>query len=194
MEALTLLRRALSAAGEVLRIGQDIQSSARMDLIKDLHAICLKCETAYETVLLRLVPVKNALQDPDRLATELRSLASDVDTRDAFKPEYLSGEADVLLSRLENNLDPMKYALEVNRLKEIREHVEKLGYFDPLLNTSYDQFMRALDSIATQIQTPGVDKAERAEYVRKAIYEFEEELRAAIDDIRGVKDAILRGT
>jgi len=193
METVAMLRRALGAAGEVLRLGQAIQGPARMDFIKDLHAICLKCEAAYETVLLRLVPVKNALNDPDQLAMELRSLASDTVTRDAFKPEHLCGEVDVLLSRLESNLDPLKYALDVNRLRAIRDHLQQVGNFDVALRESYDQFTSALDNIATQIQTPGEDKIERAEYVRTAIGEFEEELRSAINDIRGIKDAIIRG-
>ena len=194
METVAMLRRALGAAGEVLRLGQAVQGPARMGFIKDLHAICLKCEAAYETVLLRLAPVKDALSDPDQLAMELRSLASDAGTRAAFKPEHLCGEVDILLSRLESNLDPLKYALDVNRLHAIRDHLQQVGNFDVALRDSYDQFTNALDDIATQIQTPGEDKIERAAYVRTSIGEFEEELRSAIDHIRGIKDAIIRGT
>jgi hypothetical protein len=144
-------------------------------------------------VLLRLVPVKNAFGDPDRLAVELRALAADTDTRDAFKPEHLCGEVDVLLSRIESNLDPLKYSLDIGRLRAIRDHLRAFGSFDAALNESYDTFARALDDIASQIQLGGADKSERASYVRTAVREFEQELRSAIDEIRATKDAIVRG-
>jgi hypothetical protein len=188
-----MLKRALNAAGKVLRWGQGIQEPARLDFIKDLHAICLKCEAAYETVLLRLVPVKNSFSDPDKLAGELRILAADSTTRSAFKPEHLCGEVDVLLSRLESHLDPLKYSLDVNRLRAIREHLRNFGNFDAALYESYDAFVRSLDDIATQIQTGGHDRLERASYVRTAVREFELELRSAIEDIRATKDAIICG-
>jgi hypothetical protein len=193
METVAMLKRALSATGEVLKAGQGIQEPARMGLVKDLHSVCLKCEGAYETVLLRLVPVKNAFNDPDQLAMELRLLASDTETRDAFKPEHLCGEVDELLTRLESNLDPLKYSLDVNRLGAIREHLNQAGSFDAAIYESYDQFMRDLDGIATQIQMSTEDKTERAEYVRTAIVKFEEELRSGIDDIRRIKDDIISG-
>jgi hypothetical protein len=107
------------------------------------------------------------------------------------EPEHLCGEVDLLLSRLESNLDPLKYSLDVIRLSAIRDQLQRLGNFDVALRDSYDQFTKALDNIATQIQRPGEDKIERAEYVRTAIGEFEDELRSAINDIRRTKDDII---
>ena len=145
METLELLKRALKAAARVLRVAGGIQKDARHKLINDLHGICAKCEDAYGTVLIRLRTVKDAFSDPDALATELRDFAADSETRDAFKPEHLCGEVDFLLDALASNLDPLKYSIDVNRIKEIRGTLQNIGNVDLAIYASYDQLRGDLD-------------------------------------------------
>jgi len=192
METLQVLKRALSAAAEVLSFGAGIQKDARERLIADLHSICGKCEDAYGTVLLRLRPVKKAFGDPQLLASELLDLSTDQSTRDSFKPEHLCGEVDNLLDALANNLDALKYAVDWNRITAIKEGIRNIGNFDAAIFASYDQFARNLEGISTQLTDPSEDSMERVAYARRVITEFEKELRDAIDGVRQCKDLVLR--
>jgi len=53
--------------------------------VTELQTICTNCESAYDAMLTRLVPVKNAYSDPIKLATELRALQMDQTVRRQFK-------------------------------------------------------------------------------------------------------------
>jgi hypothetical protein len=193
METLALLKRALKAAAEVIGFGAGIQKDARQRLIYDLHSICGKCEDAYGSVLLKLRPVKDAFNDAALLSMELRNFATDVETRDHFKPEHLCGEVDAILDSLANNLDSLKYSVEWNRITSIRETLNGMGSYDAAIYASYDEFARALDTIAGQLSDPSEDLTERMAYARKVISDFETELRSAIDEMRKSKDIVLRG-
>lgn len=193
METLVLLKRALKEAAEVLSFGAGIQKSARQQLVSDLHSVCGKCEDAYGTVLLKLRPVKDAFNDANTLSIELRNFATDMETRDRFKPEHLCGEVDNILDRLANNLDSLKYSIEWNRITSIRETLKGMGNYDAVIYASYDEFARGLDKIAGQLVDSSQDSVERMEYAKKVVLEFEIELRSAIDEMRKSKDIVLRG-
>lgn len=91
MEVLELIQRALKVVAEVVKWGAGIQEQTRKELVQELQSICLNCEAAYDAVLKRLVPVKDAFSDRNRLADELRAFVADTQTRDRFKPEHLCG-------------------------------------------------------------------------------------------------------
>jgi hypothetical protein len=193
METLALLKRALKAAAEVLGFGAGIQKAARQQLISDLHSICGKCEDAYGAVLLKLRPVKDSFNDANTLSIELRNFATDVETRDRFKPERLCGEVDSLLDSLANNMDSLKYSIEWNRITSIRATLNGMGSYDAAIYASYDEFARGLDNIAGQLTDPSQNIVERMEYAKRVVSEFEVDLRSAIDDMRISKDTVLRG-
>jgi hypothetical protein len=193
MEVLELLKRALKTCASVIKLGAGIQGKVRKELTKDLQQICLKCEKAYETVLKRLSPVKDAFQDPKSLAKALRGFATDTKTRNAFKPEHLCGEIDHLITRLESNLDPLKYSIDVMRIQDLRKHLQSVGNYDAAIYQSYDGFARQLDELATQLQDSSFDIEERKHYAQHVIREFETDLRTAIDGVRDVKNSIIRG-
>ena len=86
--------------------------------------------------------------------------------RGQFKPEFLCSEVDKLLAQLQNNLAPLKYSIDLNRIDVLRESLVKLGNLGKAILDSYDEFMRQLDRIATDIQTHAVDPAEGAQYIR----------------------------
>jgi hypothetical protein len=179
MQILDVLTQAVKASARVLKWGAGLQEGTRRGLIADLQAICANCETAYDAVLTRLVPVKNAFADPSALAGELRSFAADRATRDAFKPDHLCGQVDHLLSRLASNLDPLKYAIDVRRIAQFRQSLQQFGNVDGAIYQAYDDLVRDLDRIATELQNPATDRAERAQYARHVIDEFEDDLRSA---------------
>src|SRR5688572_7070390 len=116
MEVLNALKQAVKACADVVRWGAGLQENARRELIADLQTICDNCDAAYDAVLARLVPVKNAFADPATLASELRAFAADAATRNKFKPQHLCGQVDHLLARLSSNLDPLKYSIDYRRI------------------------------------------------------------------------------
>ena len=191
MAIVDLLRRALKSCADVLKLGAGIQEPARRQLIQDLQSICKKCEQAYATVLKRLSPVKDSLKNPQKLAFALRQFASDTRTRNAFKPEHLCGEVDHLLARLQSNLDPLKYSVDVSRIQEIRGELSTIGNVDAAIYRGYDELTAQLDDLATQLQTSTGDRRERTRYIRHVIANFEQDLRGAIAGIRKAKSAIV---
>jgi hypothetical protein len=188
MEVLNLLKRAVKACADVIKWGAGIQEPARKGLVKDLQDICLNCEAAYDAVLTRLVPVKDALSNKNKLSTELRAFAADSETRDKFKPEHLCGQVDQLLARLSSNLDPLKYSVDYRRIEGLRESLNQFGSFDAAIYQSYDELTSQLDQIATQINDPAFDGEERVQYARHVINDFETELRSAKTSVREAKD------
>ncbi len=192
METLELITRALKACGDVLRWGAGLQEKTRTDLAADLQCVCDSCDSAYAAVLARLLPVKNAFADPAKLAAELRSFAADANTRNEFKPEHLCGKVDTLLFRLQSNLDPLKYSVDVTRIGELRTTFAMMGSVDAAIYSTYDEFTRHLDGIATQLQDASSDKQERLGYAQHVISDFEGELRSAMDTVRSAKNAVLQ--
>ena len=108
MQVFEALKQAVKACADVVKWGAGIQEPTRKGLAADLQAICTNCDAAYDAVLTRLVPIKNAFADPTALAAELRAFAADAATRANFKPDHLCGQVDQLLIRLSSNLDPLK--------------------------------------------------------------------------------------
>ncbi|WP_455387740.1 hypothetical protein [Petrachloros mirabilis] len=188
MEVLDLLKRAVKACADVIRWGAEIQGPARKALVKDLQDICLNCEAAYDAVLTRLIPVKDAFSNKDKLSTELRAFRADSQTRDKFKPEHLCGQVDQLLARLGSNLDPLKYSVDYRRIEDLRKSLKQFGSFDAAIYQSYDDLTSQLDQIATQINDPTFDSKERAQYATHVINDFETELRSAKKSVREAKD------
>jgi len=193
MEVLELLKRALKTCASVIKLGAGIQEKVRKDLAEDLQKICLNCEKAYETVLERLAPIKDAFQDPGSLGKALRSFAADTRTRDTFKPEHLCSEIDYLIMQLESYLDPLKYSIDVTRIGDLRRQLKSVGNYDDAIYQSYDGFARQLDDLASQLQDPSFDLKERGQYAQHVIRQFEADLRTAIDEVRDLKNSMIRG-
>ncbi len=191
MQVLEVLKQAIKACAEVVNWGAGIQEPERKNLAADLNAICGACEAAYDAVLTRLVPVKNAFGDPTALATELRAFAADASTRAKFKPEHLCGHVDKLLVRLSSNLDQLKYSIDFRRIQDIRQLLQRFGDYDGAIFQSYDDLVAELDQIATQIQVSPADKVERADYARHIIQRFEKDLRATQTEIRAAKNQVI---
>lgn len=188
MEHINLLIRAVKACTDVIRWGERIQEPARKGLVKDLQDICLNWEAAYDAVLTRLVPVKAALSNKDKLLTELRAFSADSQTRDKYKPEYLCREVDELLARLSSNLDSLKDSVHFRRIEGLRESLKQFGNFDAAIYKSFEELRSQLDQIATQIEDQAFDSEERMQYARHLIYDFEIELRSAKTSVREAKD------
>ncbi|SAK93471.1 hypothetical protein AWB75_06679 [Caballeronia catudaia] len=191
MQVLEALKQAVKACADVVKWGAGIQEPARKALAKDLKAICMKCDAAYEAVLARLVPVKEAFSKPMDLAAELRAFAADGTTRANFKPEQLCGEVDELLIRLSSNLDPLKYSIDFRRIDDVRQYLVRFGNFDGAIFQSYDELVAELDRIATEIQTSASDQHERARYAEHVIQDFEKDLRATQSAVRDAKNQMI---
>lgn len=187
MEVLSVLKQAVTACADVVKWGAGIQESTRKGLVVDLQTICTNCEAAYDAVLLRLVPVKNAFNSPDDFSNELRAFSADATTRSKFKPSHLCGQVDDLLMRISSNLDPLKYSVDFRRIGALRQSLQRFGNFDGAIYQSYDDLASELDRIATQIQDPGSDNTERTIYARHVIERFEDELRETQAAVRQAK-------
>ncbi len=187
MEILNGIRRAIQACSDVIKWGAGIQEDTRKKLVEDLHAICFNCDEAYEAVLKRLVPVKNAFSDKSKLARELRTFAADAETRSKFKPEHLCGQVDQLLVRLASNLDPLKYSVDYRRINDVRDGLFRSRNVDAAIREAYDELTSQLDNIATEINSQAADGEERARYAQRIIQDFEAELRSALADLREAK-------
>lgn len=187
MQVFEALKQAVKACADILKWGAGIQEPTRSGLAADLQAICRNCDAAYDAVLTRLVPIKNAFADPTALAAELRAFAADSTTRASFKPDHLCGQVDQLLIRLSSNLDPLRYSIDFRRLAEVRQYLQRFGNFDGAIFQSYDEFVAELDRIATQIQTSVADKQELSWYAQHAIQSFESDLRATQSAVRDAK-------
>ena len=192
MEVLDILTKVVRVCSGIISQGAGIQGQARYDLISDLQRICSNCDTAYSTVLARLRPVKDAYQDTGELADALRSFSADQETRDAFKPYHLCGEVDFLLDKLESNLDPLKYSVDIGKVQALKRNLRFLGDYDYEIYETYDVFARQLDGLATELQSQSLDSSgERSQYVRYVIDDFESDLRSILSNLRNAKDQIL---
>lgn len=193
MDFLSILKDAFKTCSRVISFGAAIQDKARHRLINDLQSVCSKVETAYSTVLARLHPVKESYQDPLSLAKELRKFAADKKTREAFKPDKLCGEVDALLVDLANNLDPLKYSIDVKKISSLQRDIKEIGNLDNQMFEEYDRFTKDLDKLGDDIRsTKDNEQKDRVEYARHVISDFEDDLFDAIKSIRQAKDLILR--
>jgi len=147
MEVLNTLTSAIKTSASVIKWGVGLQESTRRDLVSDLQTICANCESAYDAVLERLVPVKNTFADPEILANELRAFAADNVTRGKFKPQHLCSQIDDLLMRLSSNLDPLKYSVDFMRIKELQASLSMVGTLDIFLLKTYDEFANNLTGL-----------------------------------------------
>jgi hypothetical protein len=191
MQVFEALKQAVKASADVVKWGAGIQEPTRKALAADLQLICTNCEAAYDAVLTRLVPIKNAFADPTALATELRAFAADSMTRATFKPDHLCGQVDQLLIRLSSNLDALKYSIDHRRIDDVRQYLMRFGNFDGAIFESYDALVAELDRIATEIQASGSDKEERSRYAQHVIQSFEFDLRATQSAVRDAKNQML---
>src|SRR5215470_1516449 len=122
MQVLEALKQAVKTCADVVKWGAGIQEPTRKALVADLQAICANCDAAYDAVLVRLVPIKNAFGTPVALAAELRAFSADTATRNKFKPDHLCGQVDQLLARIGSNLDPLKYSIDYRRIGDLRQY------------------------------------------------------------------------
>jgi hypothetical protein len=168
------------------------QGTERRQLIADLQAICSRCEDAYAAVLKQLQPVKNSYGNRKALVKAMRMFAADDKTRSAFKPEHLCGEVDQLLQRLTSNVDWLKYSVDLREIERLRGAIARMGSYDGQLRDYYDDHTRAMDDIATQLQSklPNKDAKERQAYARHVIEEFETDLRDTLKKIQKAKKQI----
>ena len=187
MEVLNALKEAIKVCASVVKWGAGIQEPSRKALVADLQAICANCDAAYDAVLVRLVPIKNAFATPVALAAELRAFSTDRATRNKFKPDHLCGQVDQLLARIGSNLDPLKYSIDYRRIGDLRRYLQGFGNFDGAIFQSYDDLTAELDRIATQLQDPTSDKQERSRYAQHVIQSFESDLRATQAAVRQAK-------
>jgi hypothetical protein len=191
MEVLNTMQQALKTAARVIKWGAGLQESTRKTLVTELQTICGNCESAYDAMLTRLVPVKNAYSDPLKLAAELRALQVDQTVRRQFKPEFLCGQVDQLLAQLHSSLNGLKYSIDMFRIQEVQDCLRTFGNVDGAIFNSYDSFVGALDRIATQIQTHEVDATEAAGYVRHVVDDFEDDMRSLKSQVRETKRVIV---
>ena len=102
---------------------------------------------------------KLGLPDLDHLRAEVNRLCVCIPCVRRRQPartiqtRFLCSEVDKLLAQLQNNLAPLKYSIDLNRIDVLRESLLKLGNLGKAILDSYDEFMRQLDRIATDIQT-----------------------------------------
>lgn len=151
MVVLDTMQPALKTAAKVIKWGAGLQENTRKALVQELQTICNNCESAYDAILVRLVPIKNAYSNPDTLATELRALKADVEVRRKFKPEFLCGQVDHLLTQLGSNLNDIKYSIDMFRVQDVKMCLDRFGSVDGIIFQTYDVFVDGLDAIATQI-------------------------------------------
>ena len=193
MDIIKFLEDAVNVCSRIIKFGAGIQSQARNELINDLQKICSNVETAYSNVLAQLRPIKDSYQDSAALAKALRTFAADQETRDSFKPDHLCSEVDRLLSKLENNLDPLKYSVDVSKIRALKQNIRFIGNVDAAIYQAYDEFARDLDNLSTELQLQPPDTSiERREYARHVIADFEDDLFSAVTTMREAKDRILR--
>jgi hypothetical protein len=192
MQVLNYLQNVLDACSKLVKFGAGIQNRAREELVADLQTICSNCEKSYSQMLVKLRPVKDSYQDTAALAKALRDFASDPEARAAFHPHSLCGDVDKLLFKLRNNLDPLKYSVDVRKIDDLRRELQLIGNYDGAIYASFDEFAGQLDNLSTELQgTRPEAGTDRKEYVRHVIDDFEEELSRALESVRAAKGRIL---
>lgn len=192
MQILNVLQNVLDACSRIIKFGAGIQSRARNELVADLQKICFNCEKAYSAVLAKLMPVKDSYEDTSKLSKALREFACDPEARAFFHPDALCGDIDKLLMKLSNNLDSLKYAIDIRRIAGLRGELQQIGNYDLAIYAGFDEFAKQLDNLSTDLQkAPPEEAMERRQYARHVIDDFEDELFATLQSVRLAKDRIL---
>ena len=185
-----LLREGAHEIAAIVKFGAGMQATARTDLVTSLQGICARCDAAYSTLLAVLVPVKAAYADAVALPNALRTFAASPVVRASFRPVNLCGELDMLISRLNQQLDPLKYSVDVARLAELQRALHDLGHFDDVLHDELDKAARQLDRRATDLADPKLSAMMRDEMIKWARYDverLEDRLTRTIREMRDVK-------
>lgn len=192
MNPVRFLGDALRTAVKALTFLWRTQDAERSQLIKDIHDICSRCEDAYGAVINRLPPIKDSYGNREALAKALRAFASDSETRSAFKPEHLCGEVDQILQRLRSNIDFLKYSVDIRAIDRLRGAIENMGSYDGQLRDYYDDHTKAMDDIATQLQSQleSQEMQERLSYARHVVEELEDDLSDTLKEIRKAKEQV----
>ena len=192
MGALTQLRQAFDVLGRAIGLASETQGGARRELVDSLEQVASKCDDAYTNVRAALGPVRASYGDPASLAAALRAFAADAGVRRSIKPHQLCGEVTTLLDRLANNLDPLKYAIDVRKIKAVRASLGELHQLDYDIKDEYEEFTRDLEAVADQLdQATGDEVQERIGYVRQVIDAFDRELSELVTSVREAKDRAL---
>lgn len=192
MGALGQLRQAFDVAGRAIGFASRTQGGARRELVDSLERVASKCDDAYTEVRAALRPVKDSYRDPVQLGAALRAFAADAHVRTSIKPHQLCGEVTALLDKLANNLDPLKYAIDVRKIKAVRASLGELHQLDYDIKNEYEEFTRDLDAVADQLDHAAGDEArERIAYVRQVIADFDGELSDLVTSVRQAKDRAL---
>ncbi len=192
MGALAQLRQAFEVAGRAIGFAAETQGGARRELVDSLEAVASRCDDAYTGVRAALKPVRDGYRDPATLAAALRAFAADPEVRGSIKPHHLCGEVTTLLDKLANNLDPLKYAIDVRRIAAVRASLGELHQLDSDIKNEYEDFARALDDVADQLdQATGDEARERVAYVRQVIADFDRELSDLVTTVRDAKERAL---
>lgn len=192
MQVLRILRSVIDDCARVISFGAKFQEPTRKQFVSDLRGICSRCDDTYSELLKRLGPIKATLQKPDELAAAIRSFAVDTEVRKLFKPERLCGEIDVLLTRMQSNLDPLKYSIDMTRISAVLHELHMIGNYDAAIRGQFDQFVSDLDKLAIQLAAAsGKEKEELATYARDIIKDFEAELNDTVMSVRNAKTRIV---
>jgi len=192
MGALGQLREAFEAAGRAIGSASKTQGAARRELVDSLEHVASKCDDAYTHVRAALRPVRDSYRDPAHLAAALREFAGDPDVRTSIKPHQLCGEVMTLLDKLADNLDPLKYSIDVRKIRAVRASLGELNQLDYNIKNEYEEFTRDLDAVADQLDHAGANEAqERIAYVRQVIADFDRELSELVTSVREAKDQAL---
>ncbi|MGH9268111.1 MAG: hypothetical protein ACRD0D_08030 [Acidimicrobiales bacterium] len=192
MGALGELRQAFEVAGRAIGLASRTQGAARRELVDGLDQVASKCDDAYTEVRAALRSVRDSYRDPAQLAASLRAFAADAHVRTSIKPHQLCGEVTTLLEKLANNLDPLKYAIDVRKIKAVRASLGELHQLDYAIKNEYEEFTRDLDAVADQLDLAVGDEAqERVAYVRQVIGDFDRELSDLVTSVREAKDRAL---
>jgi len=190
MQVLEILQKFLDICSKILEFGREVQNKARDELVADLQKICGNCERAYSNLFAKLRPIKDSYNDTAALSTALRTFASG--SRADFHPDNLCGDINALLFKLENNLDALKYSVDLRKIGDLKSELTLIGSYDNWIYASYDAFAKQLDNLATELQAARPDEAsDRKAHVRHVIDEFERDLFATLRSVQEAKDRIL---
>lgn len=192
MGALGQLRQAFEVAGRAIGFASTTQGEARRELVSSIEQVASRCDDAYAKVRAALRPVRDSFRDPVELAAALRAFAADADVRASIKPHQLCGEVTALLDKLADNLDPLKYAIDIRKIKAVRASLGELHQLDYDIKNEYEEFTRDLDAVADQLDNANDDEVrERIGYVRQVIADFDRELSDLLTSVRETKDRAL---
>jgi len=121
--------------------------------VSDLQKICYNCENAHSAVIMKLKPVKDCYEDTPKLSKALREFASDPEARTFFHPDALCGDIDKLLMKLSSNLDPLKFAIDFNKIQALSAELKQIGNYDWSIYMAFDTFARQLDDLSTDLRS-----------------------------------------